>query len=140
VSVEEQAAIAGVREKYTFRAAIHPGTALWTSEGSTAWTVILDPDPVFTLSCLNRTVYVKPLPEDFAGALRKVAGHLSTVGIHPATSAHAERIAPLGVSRICPIGAMQRPPLSWHQDGEPVLLPLVRWIDFEPGEPDNSVS
>ncbi len=135
VSLEEQLAIAAVRDEFAFRAATNPDAAVWQSESSTAWTVILDPDPAFTPSCLNRTVFVKPLPsdQDLAEALEQVRPHLSTVGIFPATVANAARVSPLGVSRICPIGQMQLPPLSWHQDGQPVLTPLVKWIDFEPG-------
>ena len=37
----------------------------------------------------------------------------------------------LGASRYCPLGAMQQPPLTWHQDGAPPLGALVRWIDLE---------
>jgi hypothetical protein len=42
-------------------------------------------------------------------------------------------LAEVGVSRICPVGRMQFPPVTWHQDGQPVLTPLVRWIDCEMG-------
>jgi len=131
LSVEEAGGIAAVREEFRFRAAIDPQTALWESEGGMRWSVLLDPTPAFTPSCLNRTIYVKPLPDDLPGALRKVRPHLGTIGIHPATPEQAGALAGLGVSRICPIGRMQEPPLTWHHDGQPVLSPLVTWLDFE---------
>ena len=136
ISLGEQRAIAAIRDEYAFRAATDPGTAIWQSESSTAWTVILDSSPAFTPSCLNRTIFIKPLPadEELTKALANVRPYLSTVGIFPATPENAGRISSLaqGVSRICPIGQMQLPPLAWHHDGQPVLAPLVRWIDFEP--------
>jgi hypothetical protein len=40
--------------------------------------------------------------------------------------------ARLHPSRICPLGHMQNPPFSWHQEGRQTLAPLARWVDFEP--------
>ena len=135
VSLTEQSEIAALRKEFAFRASMHtePGEppALWQSEDSTAWTVLFDPEPQFMASCLNRVIYVKPLPGDLPAAVRRVYKHLSTVGIFPATPQNAERLALTGVSRICPIGQMQFPPLTWHHDAQPVLLPLVNWVDFE---------
>jgi hypothetical protein len=36
----------------------------------------------------------------------------------------------LGVSRFCPTGDLQNPPLTWHHDARPRLADLVRWITF----------
>jgi hypothetical protein len=134
ISLPEQGEIAAVRREFAFRAAMGDGAAVWESPGSTAWTVLYDPEPAFTASCLNRVVYVKPLPENhdaLAAAVRPVRRHLSTAGIHPVTPENAERAALTGAPRLCPIAQMQFPPWTWHHDGQPVLLPLVRWVDFE---------
>ena len=135
VTLSEQTDIAALRKDFAFRAAMHsePGEApaLWESPGSTAWTVLFDPEPQFMASCLNRVVYVKPMPESIPVAVRRVYKHLSTVGIHPATPENAEKVGLTGVSRICPIGQMQYPPLTWHHDARPVLLPLIHWVDYE---------
>jgi hypothetical protein len=135
ITLAEQSEIAALRKDFAFRAAVNhePGNqpALWESPDSTAWTVLYDPEPQFMASCLNRVVYVKPLPEDLPLAVRRVYKHLSTVGIFPATPANAQRVLLTGASRICPIGEMQFPPLTWHHDAQPVLLPLVNWVDFE---------
>lgn len=132
---EESASIAAVRDEFEFRAAADPRIAVFSSPGSTDWTVIFDPDPQFRASCLNRVVFVKPIPSDWPGALRKHRRHLSAAGIFPATLENARRVADLGATRICAIGAMQCPPWTWHQDGGQNFAPLVRWIDAEVSQP-----
>ncbi|MCE9611762.1 MAG: hypothetical protein K8R23_16300 [Chthoniobacter sp.] len=119
------------REELAFRAAQGEPVALWASADSTAWTVAYDEAPGFPRSPLNRFVFVKPLPADFAAELREVRPHLSCAGLWPATLAHARQLAPLGVSRLCPLGQMQVPPWTWLQDGAPALTPLVHWIGAE---------
>ena len=129
--VADDSEIAAMRGEFAFRAANNPKVALWESEGSTAWTVLLDDNTQFTPSCLNRVVLVKPLPEQLGPAILRVRSQLSSAGIYPATIENANLLAATGATRICPIGKMQFPPLTWHHDGRPVLAPLVRWIDFE---------
>jgi hypothetical protein len=94
--------------------------------------VVFDSSAGFPRSPLNRFVVVKPLPDDLATELRDVRAHLSCAGVFPATAEYARQLAALGVSRICPISRMQSPPWTWHQDGQPSLGALVRWVDFEP--------
>ena len=127
-------AIRALREDCAFRAANGEPCAVWQSEGSTAWTVLYDESPGFPRTPLHRTIFVKPLPADFATELREVRTHLSCAGLFPATPENAARLATTGVSRVCPIGRMQFPPWTWRQDGEPVLASLVRWVDFEPSK------
>lgn len=129
----DESEILAIRNEFRFRAANHPEIGIWESENSTAWTVLLDDNAQFMPSCLNRVIIVKPLPEQLGPAILRVRGQLSTAGIHPATMQNAERVASLGVTRVCPIGRMQFPPLTWHHDGRPGLMSLVRWIDFEVG-------
>ena len=121
-------AIRTLREALAFRAAQGEPVALWQSDASTAWTVAFDATPRFPRSPLNRFVFVKPLPTDLAAELREVRPHLSCAGLWPATRAHARALAPLGVSRLCPLGRMQSPPWTWLQDGAQTLAPLVRWV------------
>jgi hypothetical protein len=136
VSDEEAAAIAYRRSFYEVRAAGTNATRLWQSEKSTAWTVVYENDPQFQLSCLNRFIYVKAVP-DLDHVLRgsdSVYGKVSTVGIalegaRAETIAH--QLARWGVSRICPLGQMQNPPLTWRHDGRPALADLVTWCDWE---------
>ena len=143
LSVEESAQIAQIRGAYEFRSATDKTVALWPGRANgppslndelrrTSWLVIYEEDPMFTPSCLNRVVFVKPVEqlERVPELVRRFAPHLSTVGIAPmdekTTVRLAEDLKRLGVSRICPVGQMQRPPLSWHHDGRSNLADLVR--------------
>lgn len=127
----EAAAIAALREEFAFGIANGSSAQLYASRGSSAWTVIFDPDPRFRPSCLNRVVYIKPFPQDWQSALEPVKDHLSTIGFWPPDSSHAELLTILGATRFCPVGKMQAPPWTWHQDGIAPLSSLVRWVDFE---------
>jgi len=153
IPVEESAAIASRRSAYELRAAavaavsernhskslfFEPAGAVrvWSSEGSTAWTVVLDGDPRFKTSCLNRFIYVKAVKQ-FDEVLRfaePVRHQVSTVALAaPDDRLHvlARRLARWGVGRVCPVGRMQDPPAAWRHDGRPALGELVTWTDLE---------
>lgn len=137
ITPEESAAIASRRAIYEIRAAHSPAsTRHWRSEGSTAWTVIFEADPRFQLSCLNRFIYVKPV-SDIKALLESadpVRGKVSTIGIaapEEVIPGLAAQLAHWGATRICPLGQMQNPPLTWRHDGRPPLGDLVTWTDLE---------
>ena len=130
------AVITSRRGIYEVRAAHSPETLMWHSQESTAWTVVFEADARFQVSCLNRFVYVKPV-KDLTELLQHaevVRGKVSTVGI-AAPEHQAEELAmPLarwGATRVCPLGQMQNPPLTWRHDGRPALGDLVTWTDLE---------
>lgn len=122
-----------LRSSYTFRAANDARVGLWQSQQSTDWTVIYEEDPQFAVSCLNRLVFVKPLPslESMPEHLRLVRPHLSSIAIWPCTEANARSVTGLGATRICALGHSQSPTPFWHQDGQASLALLVDWIDME---------
>ena len=134
--VETAAAIASRRSFYDVRAAHSPDTRQWHSQGSTAWTVVYEADPRFQVSCLNRFIYVKSV-KDLAEALEgadSVRGSVSTVGVaapDDGAQALAIALARWGVTRVCPLGQMQNPPLAWRHDGRPTLGELITWTDWE---------
>lgn len=153
IPVAESAAIATRRSVYELRAAAAASTTernisgslffesaaglrLWRSENSTAWTVVLDSDPRFKTSCLNRFIYVRPVKQ-FSDVLRfaePVRHQTSTVAIaapDDRTHAIARQLARWGASRVCPLGKMQDPPPAWRHDGRPALGDLVTWTDLE---------
>jgi hypothetical protein len=140
VAVEESAQITAKRAFYQVRAAASAETQLWQSADSTAWTVVYEEDPQFHLSCLNRFVFVKPVRElaDALHGAASVKGKVSTVAL-AAPRARAEEIAQQlarwGATRICPVGRMQNPPLTWRHDGRPSLGDLVTWTDWETNHP-----
>jgi hypothetical protein len=133
---ETAATIAHRRNFYEVRAAHSPATRLWCSRASTAWTVVYEDEARFQLSCLNRFLYVKPvhtLDEALQGA-DALRGQVSTVGLAAAGARAADLAAGLarwGVTRICPLGRMQKPPLTWRHDGRPSLGSLLGWSTWE---------
>jgi hypothetical protein len=136
LSAEEAAVIASKRNFYKVRAANSSGTHLWCSEGSTAWTVVYEDEPRFQMSSLNRFVYVKAVTDltDLLQSAESVRGQVSTVGLaalEDRAPQLATQLAQWGVTRVCPLGQMQNPPLTWRHDGRPSLGDLVTWTDWE---------
>lgn len=136
LSPEAAAAIFQRRETYRVRAASDPNTRCWFSPESTAWSVVYEADPRFELSCLHRFIYVKAVdtPDQCLHQAEMVRGRWSTVGV----AAFGDRIAELaqtfsdwGITRVCPLGRMQHPPLTWRHDGRPVIGDLVQWTQHE---------
>ena len=136
VSAEIAAAISTRRMFYEVRAASDPDTQIWSSACSTAWTVVHENSHPFQTSCLNRFLFVKPVANfnDFLTSVEPLQGKISTVGL-AAPMARVQQIAPqlsnAGVTRICRVGSMQNPPLTWRHDGRPSLAELVTWTDLE---------
>ncbi|HTL59437.1 MAG TPA: acyl-CoA reductase [Candidatus Limnocylindrales bacterium] len=130
------AAISSRRSFYEVRAAHAPDTHQWCSRDSTAWTVVYEADPRFQLSCLHRFVYVKGVKE-LAEVLQNADAYrrkISTVGLavpDKDTQDLVTQLARWGATRICPIGQMQNPPLSWRHDGRPTIGDLITWTDWE---------
>jgi hypothetical protein len=132
----ESSAIRQLRGEAEFGEAGGSGVQLHASVEGTAWTVIYEPEPRFSASCLNRVIRVKPIARlaDVAAEVAQLVPVLQTVGVagHPEETIRlAEALGRLGAARICPIGRMAWPPPAWHHDGQPPLRVLVRWVDVE---------
>ena len=132
LSAAEHTAIQQLRGRAEFRG----NAEVFAAADGTAWTVVLDDTCELGVSCLNRFVYVKPLPALalLPEAVAAVRPYLQTVGVAgPAAffTDVAEVVQPLGVSRVCPLGRMQHPPLDQPHDGRPRLADLVRWSQVE---------
>ena len=136
ISMEDAAAISHRRDFYELRAANTGDVRQWKSEGCTSWTVVFEEEPLFASSCLNRFIHIKSV-NDFDEMLRvaeMVRGQVSTVALAaPKNDAEdmVKALAHWGVTRVCPIGQMQNPPMGWRHDGRPTLGDLVTWTDWE---------
>ena len=108
LSIEEAAQATAVREAYEFRSANDPKVKIWTSAPPYPWTVIYDEDPLFSPSCLNRTIFVKPIST--LNSMQAWAGKISTVGIAPWNDQSRNSVSHWA-ERVCPIGQMQHPPM-----------------------------
>jgi len=133
---ETAATIATRRAFYEVRAAHGPETRCWFSKESTAWSVVYEADPRFQPSCLHRFIYVKSVAnlKEALQAADSIRTKVSTVGLAAPESRAPDIVRELahwGVSRVCPPGQMQNPPLAWRHDGRPSLADLVTWTDWE---------
>ena len=132
----ESSEIRQLRGEAEFSEAAGSGMQLHASVDGTAWTVLYDPDPEFTASCLNRVVRVKPVPrlDAIPPLVERFGAVLQTVGVAAApeeTRELATALGRLGASRFARLGAMAWPPPWWHHDGRPPLRDLVRWAEIE---------
>ena len=131
VTISEAGAIRNLRETNRFCAANDTSVQLWESKDTLNWTVIHQNDPLLHLSCLNRCVFVKPLPPTIdSEILGAESDHLSTVAIHPFIDANTTLAESLPAHRICPLGESQNPSLFWHHDGIAPIASLVKWKDI----------
>jgi len=125
------AALRAFREEWKFRAAAEVGVFFWESLGSLDWVVIHDPDPGLVNNPLHGTIFIKPMPSDPELALLPIRRLISTIGLCPVNIDAVNIAVRSGAQRICQIGRMQSPPLTWHHDGWPTLGSLVRFVDVE---------
>ncbi|MEK7286627.1 MAG: acyl-CoA reductase [Nitrospirota bacterium] len=114
------------------------GGKVFGSNRGVEWTVLYDPDPTFEFSPLSRTIWIKPIQTllDIGTVLSPIGKKFQAVGVALSESDEKRemlfnQLGLLGVSRICPIGAMQKPPLAWHHDGRFKILDLLRFVDEE---------
>jgi hypothetical protein len=129
-------AIRRVRDEAEWQALAGKDVALFASSNGTEWTVIYEADPTFISSPLYRTIRVKPFTSliQLSSLLTPWHSYLEAAGVamnHRHLPAAAEVLGRAGVSRICPIGKLQTPPLSWRHGGRPRVADLVRWVEVE---------
>lgn len=136
LSLPESTAIRHLRGTYEFRQLADDGVLLLGSEPGTAWTVIYEEEAPFTASCLNRTIRLHAVDDiaEIPARLEPARAYLQTAGAAlpaPRLQWLAEALGRLGISRLCALDRMPWPALTWHHDGRPNLLDLVRWTDIE---------
>jgi hypothetical protein len=110
------------------------GDQVWEITPTPGPTVVLrsqgpiEPGPGF--GCID----VIPAP-DPAALLRPWQGRLSTLSVAAPSIPPAlwDLARSCRISRLCPIGQAQNPPLLWLHDGRPRLADLLLWIAADPG-------
>jgi hypothetical protein len=103
----------------------------------TTYSIIYDEDVELTASCLNRTLYVKPIA-DVTTLQRVLKPHgdvLQSVAVAGFTREQIDAFAPLlgdvGVTRITTFERLPWPPMTWHHDGRGPLRELLIWQDVD---------
>lgn len=134
LSPAEAAVIQSSRDLARFQASLSDGIQLWQSEGSTDWTVLYRATAEGLHGGRNRVLPIVPV-SCLAADLPRLCGGwpLSTIGL--AASDHrmkglTETFAPF-TTRICRLGTMGEPPVTWRHDGRPNLAGLITWVDLE---------
>ena len=133
---EASVAIRRVRDETEWQALAGKESVLYASPHGTEWTVMYEADPAFVPSPLYRTIRVKPLMTfaQLNELLLPWRPHLEAVGVAISPerlSGLAAMLGQTGISRVCPIGTLQTPPLSWRHGGRPRIADLVRWVEIE---------
>jgi len=96
------------------------------------WALLAEREAAFRGSPLYRALRVHFVPDTAAAvaAIAPAARHLACVGFGGTESSAVDALATLRPSRICALGEMQSPPISWCHDGQGVLLPLAALTDL----------
>ncbi len=133
--LDEKAAVLHFRQETEW----HRERTLLASPTCPDWSISVEPDAEFRPTCLSRCIRVKAVGSltELAAALAPQRCHLEAAGVAVGAErrvALAETLAASGVHRICPIGTMQVPPLSWRQGGRPRVAEWVEWTTVEERE------
>jgi len=135
----EYAAVHDLRADAEWRAIGGEDVQVFGDPSGSGATVIYEGDPRFAPTHGNRTVRVKPLEsiDRLPEYLGPWAHHVEAVGVAgPPERMREIAVALAGastVSRVCPLAALQDPPLGWHRGGIGRLASLLRWVDVETG-------
>ncbi len=128
-------AIRAARDSAEFRGIGGLGVQL-VSDIPHSSTVIYDPTPAFTPSCLNRTLTIHPVlsVEEIPSLVHPFRDVLQSVAV-AADTARIEKLAPVlaraGVTRITTFEQLPWPSPTWHHDGRGPLVELIRWVDLD---------
>ncbi|MCK9515521.1 MAG: aldehyde dehydrogenase family protein [Ottowia sp.] len=100
-----------------------------------SWTVILEKQPCFKVSCQHRTAFVVAIEQDseMFEVLQPYGSFIQSIGIladGPRLFELSERFAALGADRITEIGHMHRRKHGTPHDGTRGLAELVRWASI----------
>jgi hypothetical protein len=131
---EEQADVLRFRQQAEW----HPARTALASSGTTDWSISVEEDADFAPTCLNRCIRLKVVRElaEMAAALAPHRRLIEAVGlaVEPARVQEISlMLAGCGVHRVCAIGEMQLPALSWRQGGRPRIADWVEWTAVEGG-------
>ena len=110
---------------------------VWESSKKGAWALFYDEEPDdFSLTPGGQTVILRGFDrlDSVYQSLKPMQPYLQAAALEASLSEKrkiAQRLALLGVSRLCRAGEMQNPPIVWHHDGMKNLASWVRWTDLE---------
>lgn len=131
-TIDEQSAIQRFRSESEWHRIEGKPAALFASTGSTDWTVAVESPAEFRPTPLCRSLRVCALPSlaELPRVLAPARTFLEAAGLAASGRRETDITAMLGacgVHWVCPLGRMQRPPLSWPQGGRPRIADWITW-------------
>jgi acyl-CoA reductase-like NAD-dependent aldehyde dehydrogenase len=138
LTVEQSAAVARTWDDAELAALMEEGVQLHARRGRDRFLVLVDPRRPLQPSCLARTIRLVPVDRlenvpELVAPFREYLQNVAVAAAAPARAALAESLGRLGAARICPLGRMAFPTMTWHHDGLPCIEALVRYCDLEEG-------
>jgi len=130
LSREQELVIGSLRQNQIWASSQDPERCrVWFSKTS-PWTVLFEKDHEFLPSCLDRTIWLRPI-QDFnalGNALDGWRGNLQCLGTDLSNEelhGNIPMLRNLGFTRICALGSMQAPPITWPNGGSSLLKQLT---------------
>lgn len=129
LSLPDSAALARARDAVLLDAACG-GPSRRVSADQDPFLITVKPCHQFTLGPVSRyvDVYLYKDVAEVEAALAPYAGQISTLGVVDPRRSVPGLVRMLRASRVCEIGQMQKPPLSWCLDG---YRPLQKMLKFQ---------
>lgn len=133
INRDEQTEITRVRELARVDQALGNAELLIPAVDDQSWTVILEKQPCFKVSCQHRTAFVVAINNDHElyEVLEERGKFIQSVGILAGSRRLFElsnRLTALGADRITEIGRMHKRKHGTPHDGTRGLAELVRWV------------
>lgn len=134
LTLEERAAMARMRDEVLLDAACG-GTSRRVSTDKDPFLITVKPISNFSLGPVNRyiNIYLYKDLSEIEAALGSLRGRISTLGVPDPRRAPSEFLSNLEIKRVCPLGSMQIPPLSWCLDGYRPLQKFFRMQSIQIG-------
>lgn len=133
LTLDEQAAVLRFRQQAEWGGG-DAGAGDLLCGDALAWTIAVEPRAALLPTCLHRTVRLQPVRslDEVVAALEPMRAWLEGGGlaVDPARQAAvAAALSAAGVHRVCAVGAMQRPDLTWKPGGRPRV---ADWMEVAP--------
>jgi phenylacetate-coenzyme A ligase PaaK-like adenylate-forming protein len=135
INVNEKTEITRTRELARVECALGNAELLIPGINDQSWTIILEKQARFTVSCQHRTAYIISVNDDreLFDALAGYGKYIQSVGVLADSGRLFElsnRLVALGADRITEIGWMHKRKHGTPHDGTRGLSELVRWVSI----------
>ena len=137
IAPAEAAVLRSARDDLELREAMGEPVRVLTPRNRLQGTVAVIPADALVPTPLDRSCRIVPVDgeDELIRCLEPVRRYLQCAAVAGVSDDVRERLAALGVTRLCAPGLMGTPSMLWAHDGQPCLGRLVRWCDEESRAP-----